>query len=98
MGRLAEILGSRVCVTIVADRGFGDKKLFTFLNFIGFNYVIRFKAGTSVTASDGETRNADEWVGKGGRARKLRAAKVTADLCEVGAVICVTAKDMKEAW
>ena len=98
LGRLAEILGSRVCVTIVADRGFGDKKLFTFLDNIGFNYVIRFKGGTSVTACDGETRNADEWVGKGGRARKLRAAKVTADLCAVGAVICVKAKDMKEAW
>ena len=96
--RLAEILGSDVRVTIVADRGFGDKKLFTFLSEIGFNFVIRFKGGTSVTASDGETRNADQWVGKGGRARKLRGAKVTADLCEVGAVICVKAKDMKEVW
>jgi hypothetical protein len=96
--RLAEILGSDVRVTIVADRGFGDKKLFTFLTEIGFNFVIRFKGGTSVTASDGETRNADQWVGKGGRARKLRGAKVTADLCEVGAVICVKAKDMKEVW
>ena len=98
LGRLAQILGNRVCVTIVADRGFGDKKLFAFLDSIGFNYVIRFKGGTRVTACDGETRNADEWVGKGGRARKLRAAKVTAELCEVGAVICVKSKDMKEAW
>jgi Transposase DDE domain len=96
--RLAEILGSDVRVTIVADRGFGDRKLFTFLTEIGFNFVIRFKGGTSVTASDGETRNADQWVGKGGRARKLRGAKVTADLCEVGAVICVKARDMKEVW
>ena len=96
--RLAEILGNKVRVTIVADRGFGDKKLFAFLVEIGFNFVIRFKGGTSVTASDGETRNADQWVGQGGRARKLRGAKVTADLCEVGAVICVKGKDMKEVW
>jgi len=96
--RLADVLGNDVRVTIVADRGFGDKKLFLFLIDIGFNFVIRFKGGTSVTAADGETRNADQWVGQGGRARKLRGAKVTADLCEVGAVICVKAKDMKEAW
>jgi hypothetical protein len=96
--RLADILGKDVVVTIVADRGFGDRKLFTFLDEIGFKYVIRFKGGTSVAAVDGETRQADEWIGKGGRARKLRAAKVTAEQCIVGAVVCVKAKNMKEAW
>ncbi len=96
--RLAIILGGNVKVTVVADRGFGDQKLFSYLERLGFNYVIRFKGGTAVEAADGETRYANEWIGKGGRARKLRSAKVTAEQCIVGAVVCVKAKDMKEAW
>ena len=51
-----------------------------------------------VTAADGETRDAANWVGKGGRARKLRDAEVTAGRHKVGAVVCVHAKNMKEPW
>src|SRR3954464_8897362 len=36
--------------------------------------------------------------GKGGRARKLKDACVTAKGQQVGAVVCVHAKDMKEPW
>ena len=39
-----------------------------------------------------------EMVGTGGRARKLRDAEVAKGRHEVGAVVCVHAKDMKEAW
>ncbi len=44
------------------------------------------------------TRPAAAWVGKGGRARKLRDAEVTTGRHKVAAVVCVKAKDMKEAW
>ena len=37
-------------------------------------------------------------MGKGGRARKLKDACVTAKGQQVGAVVCVHAKDMKEPW
>ena len=37
-------------------------------------------------------------MGKGGRARKLRDARVTAQGWQVGAVVCVHAKGMKEPW
>ena len=37
-------------------------------------------------------------MGKGGRARKLTDARVTAKGQQVGAVVCVQAKDMKEPW
>jgi hypothetical protein len=37
-------------------------------------------------------------VGKGGRARKLPDARVTAKGQQVGAVVCVHARDMKEPW
>jgi len=51
-----------------------------------------------VTAADGETRPAANRVGQGGRARKLRDARVTTQGRQVGAVVCVHAKGMKEPW
>jgi hypothetical protein len=96
--RLTETLPSGCRVTILADRGFGDQKLFGFLAELGFGYVIRFRGNIGVTTADGETRPAAQWVGTGGRARKLRQARVTAQGRQVGAVICVHAKGMKEPW
>jgi hypothetical protein len=96
--RLAETVPPGCRVTILADRGFGDQKLFAFLGELGFGYVIRFRGNIHVTDADGQTRPAAEWVGKGGRARKLRDARVTAQGRQVGAVVCVHAKGMKEPW
>ena len=96
--RLKEALPEGVAATILADRGFGDIKLFAFLESLGFDYVIRFRGNIHVSAADGETRLAADWVGKGGHARKLRDAEITAARQKVGAVVCVKAKGMKEAW
>ncbi|WP_191086069.1 IS4 family transposase [Roseococcus microcysteis] len=96
--RLAETLPPDCRATILADRGFGDQKLFAFLAELGFGYVIRFRGNIHVTDAAGETRPAAEWVGKGGRARKLRDARVTAQGQPVGAVVCVHARGMKEPW
>ncbi len=98
LARLAEVMPEGVKVTILADRGFGDTKLFSYLESLGFAYVIRFRGNINVTAADGERRLAADWVGKAGRARKLRGAAMTAGEHKVGAVICVHAKDMKEPW
>src|SRR5690349_5568910 len=96
--RLAEVLPDDVKVTLLADRGFADIKLFGFLDELGFDYVIRLKGNTKVSAADGMTRSAAEWIGQGGRARKLRDAAVTAARHPVGAVVCVHAKAMKQPW
>jgi hypothetical protein len=97
--RLSQVVPPGVAVTILADRGFGDRKLFAFLDELGFGYVIRLRGNIHVTDAAGETRPVAEWVGKAGRARKLRDAKVTAtDGYRVGAVVCVHAKAMKEPW
>jgi len=96
--RLAELVPPGCRVTILADRGFGDQKLFVFLAELGFGYVIRFRGNTQVTDADGRTRPAAEWVGKSGRARKLLDARVTAKGQIVGAVVCVHARDMKQPW
>src|SRR3974390_2028242 len=98
LSRLKALLPEGVVVTILADRGFGDVKLFKFLDSLGFHYVIRFRGNIHVRAADGETRLAADCVGKGGRARKLRGADVSAARQKVGAVVCVKAAGMKEAW
>jgi len=97
--RFKEVLPNGVKVTVLADRGFGDTKLYNFLgNDLGFDFVIRFRGNIAVTDSKGETRKAQEWVGKNGRAKKLRYARVTAQAYEVPMVVCVQAKKMKQAW
>jgi hypothetical protein len=97
--RLADVVPSGTRVCIVADRGFGDQKLYQVLtDELHFDFVIRFRGNIMVTAADGETRTAADWVGKGGRARMLRGAAVTAIGYPVGAVVCVQDKGMKEPW
>jgi hypothetical protein len=97
--RLSEVLPPGCRVTILADRGFGDHRLFAYLADLGFAYVVRFRGNIHVTDASGETRTAAQWVGRSGRARKLRGARVTASHAyQVGAVVCVHARDMKEPW
>jgi len=97
--RLAELLPAETKVCIVADRGFGDQKLYKMLTEdLCFDYVIRFRGNIAVTAATGETRTAAAWVQAGGRARVLRGAEVTADRYQVGTVVCVQDPDMKQAW
>jgi len=98
LSRLKDLLPEGVRATILADRGFGDVKLFAFLQTLGFGYVIRFRGNIHVSAADGETRLAADWVGKGGRAHKLCDAEISAARQKVGAVVCVKAAGMKEAW
>jgi hypothetical protein len=97
--RLAEALPAGVKVLILADRGFGDQKLYRFLTEeLKFDYLIRFRGNIVVTSAEGETNPAADWVGAGGRPRTLRNALVTADSYQVGTVVCVHARDMKEPW
>jgi len=97
--QLAELVPEGIKVCIVADRGFGDQKLYKMLTEeLYFDYVIRFRGNITVTAATGETRTAAEWVQAGGRARMLRGAEVTADRYQVGTVVCVQDPDMKQAW
>lgn len=98
--RLGEVLPVGVGVTVVADRGFADCKLFRFLaEELGFGYVIRLRGQYYVTSAEGERRKAAKWVGKGGRARTLRNARVTdSQGYEAPTVVCVRDKAMEEPW
>jgi hypothetical protein len=99
LARLSQVLNPEVKVTLLADRGFGDHKLFHLLEHgLGFEYVIRFRGNINVTDANGATRPSAQWVGKGGRARTLRKALVTNEHYEVGTVVCVHAKGMNQPW
>ena len=97
--RFREVLPEGVKVTLLADRGFGDQKLFRFLReTLGFDFIIRIRGNITVTSVDGESRPAEEWIGQGGRAKLLRNALVTLDGYQAPTVVCVHAKGMKEPW
>src|ERR1700704_1872958 len=64
--QLAEALPPDVKVLIVADRGFGDQKLYRVLTEeLKFDYLIRFRGNIAVTSAEGEVRTAAGWVGPG---------------------------------
>ena len=96
--RLHEVLPKQVKVTLLADRGFGDQKLYAMLADLGFDYVIRFRENITVTDSNKESRQAGDWVPTNGRAKMLRGAFVTQDRAPVPAVVCVKEARMKDSW
>ena len=96
--RLHEVVPQGVRVTLLADRGFGDQKLYLMLKELGFHYVIRFRELITVTDANGESHPASEWVPTNGRSRMIREAFVTQDKCPVPAVVCVKEAGMKENW
>lgn len=98
LNRLREILPGHIGATIVADRGFGDTKLYAFLEKLGFDYIIRFKENIQVTDEHGEMRSARDFVPTHGRAKMLKNAQVTNEKITVPAVVVTKAKGMKEAW
>jgi hypothetical protein len=95
---LHEAIDKDVEVTLLADRGFGDRKLYDFLQLLGWDFVIRFRGCIVVQNATGETRAAEAWVPANGRATMLRKVRVTEDRAEVPAVVVVRAPKMKEAW
>jgi hypothetical protein len=96
--KLHECIGEKVRITVLADRGFGDHKLYRMLQTLGWDFVIRFKGNIQVENADGVTMTAAAWVPRSGRATMLRGARVTRRREEVPAVVVVHAKNMKEAW
>lgn len=98
LGRLRAAVADDVRVTVVADRGFGDQKLYAFLQELKFDYVIRFRGNIQVTSAAGVTQMAKEWLRPDGRLRELHGAGVTADGAPVARVIIVKGREMKDAW
>jgi hypothetical protein len=96
---LASVVPKPVRVTVVADRGFSDSKLYSFLTEEwGVDDIIRCRGVVSVEDAAGERRKAKAWLGTAGRRRVFRHARVTAPRHLVPVVVCVQDKAMKEPW
>lgn len=96
--RMHECLAADVKITVLADRGFGDQKLYRFLQTLGWDFVIRFRGAIQVESIEGERKPAAKWLPPSGRATMIRGARVTRTRAEVPAVVVVHAPRMKEAW
>jgi len=73
--RLRECFPPKVKVTLLADRGFADQKLYALLKKLDFEYVIRFRQGITVTSQQAERRTAAAWVPKADRLLKANTSK-----------------------
>ena len=96
--RLHSYLDKDVEITPLADRGFGDQKLYDYLSLLGWDFVIRFRGCIVVESAAGEAKSAKEWVPAKGRATMLRDDRVTKNRARVPAVVVVHAAKMKQAW
>lgn len=86
-------------VTIIADRGFCDTKLFSFLiDVLHFDYIIRIRSNLFVTDKNGVTKSAKSWVGKEGRMKTLKSPHITKEQVNVPGFLVVQDKNMKDAW
>ena len=86
-----------VLIPLLANRGFGDQKLYALLEALGWDVIIRFRGGISVEA-EGQCRPASAWVPASGCTRMLSGARVTADKAAVPAVVVVHDRKRKEPW
>ena len=96
--QLRAAIPETVSVTILADRGFGDQKLYEYLRTLNFDFVIRFRGNVLVTSATGKSQKAEEWLRSDGRLQTLSQATVTTDETTVARVVIVRAAGMKEAW
>ena len=84
--------------TVLADRGFGDQKLYAYLERLGLDFIIRFRGVVHVQAANGACKPASQWLPKTTRPRQLRNARVTANKTAVAAVVCVKCMGSIEPW
>lgn len=99
LGVLKSLLPASVKqVIILADRGFGDVDLYDNIVELKFDFVIRFRGVITVTAPDGRSAPASDWVPLGGRPRRILNARLTGQRYEVGAFVAIKQINMKDPW
>jgi len=95
---LRRALPEDVTVTMIADRGFGDTKLFDHLLHIpGFDFIVRFKK-CYITQSADYSGKVEDGVPRNGRIRVLRDALLTGKRRGPHTIVLVKAKKMKDSW
>ena len=95
---LKNALPDGVTVTLMADRGFGDTKLFDhLLDIPGFDFIVRFKQCYAVKTAQ-YSGKAKDAVPRNGRIRVLREAQLTGNNRGPYTVVLVKARKMKDSW
>lgn len=93
-----DALPKDIHVTLLADRGFSDVKLYSFLRAeLGFNFIIRMKKSTSIS-SNGKMKPARSYMLPDGEAHQIKHVGVTQDEYYLPVFICVHDKNMKDGW
>lgn len=87
----------KVRLTLLADRGFGDRKLYELLKLYGWDFVVRFK-GNIIVEHDGTNKPAKEWIAPNGRATMLEDVRITDAGTPLAAVVVAHDRRMKEGW
>lgn len=87
----------KIRITLLADRGFGDRRLYELLQLYGWDFVIRFRGGILVE-HEGRKSAATTWIPSSGRATLLKDVRVTDDAFPLPAVVVVHDKKMKAGW
>jgi hypothetical protein len=87
----------KVRLTLLADRGFGDRQLYELLKLYGWDFVIRFK-GNILIEHNGTKLQAKRWIPENGRATMLKDVRITDAGTPLAAVVVVHDKKMKEGW
>lgn len=98
LARFRQLVPRETKVMLLADRGFGDAKLYETLREQGFHFVIRFRGTIVVESAEGSVGPAKGWTPGNGRALCLPRARVTRSRYEVGSVVTVKRTGIKEAW
>lgn len=98
IARFLEIAPRVMKLTLLADRGFFDQRLFALLQEWGMHYIVRMRGNIAVEDDKGESRPARDWVPKNGHGVRLPAARLTHDRSLVPSVVCIRSAKMKEPW
>lgn len=96
--RLREVVPEQVRITVLVDRGFGDQKLYAYLEDLRFDYIFRFRESIVVTDQHNESRPASQWVPDNHRPCMLKGARVTQAAYPVEAVVGIKDIGMKDSW
>lgn len=94
---LHQWIDPKVRLTLLADRGFGDQKLYDLLTTYGWDFVIRFR-GRILVEHGGTKRPAHDWMASNGRAVMLKDVRVTEKGTTIPAVVVVHDKRMRDGW
>jgi hypothetical protein len=95
---LADAMPTNVHVLLLADRGFGDVKLYRYVHkTLGFDFVIRLRPNIYVSW-DGWLQPAGDLVPRNGRIRVLRDTELTAKEAGPYTVVVYKAAGMKDSW